>query len=116
MGSSMISWFSRKQSCVALSTVEAEYVVAYPASCEAVWLRKLLSDLFDLQMDLWQPELHEIVRESSVPWQVEAHRDQVSLYQEYGSERSGEALVCCDGRIDSQCVDEPISHSEVWVL
>ena len=44
----VISWFSRKQSYVALSTTEAEYVVAFSASCEAVWLRKLLSDLFDL--------------------------------------------------------------------
>ena len=51
MGSGAISWFSRKQSCVALSTAEAEYVTACSASCEAVWLRKLLSDLFDLQLD-----------------------------------------------------------------
>ena len=51
MGSGVISWFSRKQSCVALSTVEAEYVAACSTSCEAVWLRKLLSDLFDLQLD-----------------------------------------------------------------
>ena len=28
MGSGVISWFSRKQSCVALSTAEAEYVTA----------------------------------------------------------------------------------------
>ena len=28
MGSGMISWFSKKKSCVALSTVEAEYVAA----------------------------------------------------------------------------------------
>ena len=48
MGSSVISWFSKKQSCVALSTVEAEYVAACSASCEAVWLQKLLSDIFDL--------------------------------------------------------------------
>ena len=47
----MISWFNRKQSCVALSIAEAEYVAACSASCEAVWLRKLLSDLFDLQLD-----------------------------------------------------------------
>ena len=47
MGSGVISWFSRKQSCVALSTAEAEYVAAYSTSCEAVWLRKLLSDLLD---------------------------------------------------------------------
>ena len=36
---------------MALSIAEAEYVAACLASCEAVWLRKLLSDLFDLQMD-----------------------------------------------------------------
>ena len=51
MGSGMISWFSRKQSYVALITAEAEYVAAYSASCEVVWLRKLLFDLFDLQLD-----------------------------------------------------------------
>ena len=51
MGSGVISWFSKKQSCVALSTIEAEYVTACSASCEAVWLQKLLSDIFDLQLD-----------------------------------------------------------------
>ena len=51
MGSGVISWFSRNQSCVALSTAQAEYVTSCSASCEAVWLRKLLFDLFDLQMD-----------------------------------------------------------------
>ena len=35
-GSVVISWFSRKQSCVALSTAVAEYVAACSASCEAV--------------------------------------------------------------------------------
>ena len=48
IGSSVISWFSRKQSHVALSTTEAEYLAACLANCEAVWLRKLLYDLFDL--------------------------------------------------------------------
>ena len=51
MGLGVISWFSRKKSCVALSTAEAEYVAACSTSCEVVWLRKLLSDLFDLQLN-----------------------------------------------------------------
>ena len=51
MGSGVISWFNRKQSCVALSTAEAEYVTACSTSCEVVWMRKLLSDLFDIQLD-----------------------------------------------------------------
>ena len=48
MGSGVISWFSRKQSCAALSTAEAEYFVDCSASCEVAWLRKLLSNLFYL--------------------------------------------------------------------
>ena len=36
MGSGVISWFSRKQSYVALSIAEAEYVAACSASCEPV--------------------------------------------------------------------------------
>ena len=47
MGSGVISWFSKKQSCVALSTTEVEYVAACSAIYEVVWLRKLLTDLFD---------------------------------------------------------------------
>ena len=48
MGSGVISLFSRNKSCVALSTAEAVYVTALLASCEAVWLTKILFDLFDL--------------------------------------------------------------------
>ena len=36
---------------MALSIVEAKYVGACSTSCEVVWLRKLLSDLFDVQLD-----------------------------------------------------------------
>jgi hypothetical protein len=50
LGSTMISWQSRKQSNISLSTVEAKYIAACSASCEAIWLRKLLIDLFDLEM------------------------------------------------------------------
>eukprot|EP00253_Pinus_taeda_P009823 PITA_09823 len=38
LGSASISWMSRKQKSVALSTAEAEYIAASMASCEAVWL------------------------------------------------------------------------------
>jgi hypothetical protein len=47
----MTSWQSRKQSCIALSTTEAEYIGACSANCEAIWLWKLLTGLFDLEME-----------------------------------------------------------------
>ncbi|XP_055542533.1 uncharacterized protein LOC129728142 [Wyeomyia smithii] len=40
-----ISWACRKQSCVLLSTAEAEFVALSEASQEAVWLQRLLHDL-----------------------------------------------------------------------
>ncbi len=43
---SAISWSSRRQSTVALSSTEAEYVSASATAQEAIWLRKLLTDLF----------------------------------------------------------------------
>eukprot|EP00253_Pinus_taeda_P011230 PITA_11230 len=46
LGSTVVSWFSRKQQSVALSSAEAEYMAASLASCEAISLRKMLFDLF----------------------------------------------------------------------
>ena len=40
-----ISWLSKKQAVVALSTSEAEYVALSLAAQEAAWLQKLLTDL-----------------------------------------------------------------------
>ena len=44
LGSTVISWCSRKLNLVALNTAEAEYMAASSATREAVWLRKLLED------------------------------------------------------------------------
>eukprot|EP00253_Pinus_taeda_P035352 PITA_35352 len=46
LGSTVVSWFSQKQKSVALSSAEAEYMAASLASCEAIWLRKMLFSLF----------------------------------------------------------------------
>eukprot|EP00253_Pinus_taeda_P024140 PITA_24140 len=45
MGSRAISWASKKQLVVSLSTAETEYVAATAATCQAVWLRRVLRDL-----------------------------------------------------------------------
>jgi hypothetical protein len=44
-GSGAISWSSKKQPTIALSSTEAEYRGVAIAACEVVWLQKLLSDL-----------------------------------------------------------------------
>ena len=42
LGSRIVSWFSNKKKSVSLTSVEAEYMAASQATCEALWLRKLL--------------------------------------------------------------------------
>ena len=45
LGSATISWSSKKQSIVALSSTEAEYRVVTMAAHEVAWLQKLLANL-----------------------------------------------------------------------
>ena len=46
-----ISWKSSKQTCVALSTAEAEYVALSAAIQEALWLQQLMSDVLNKHIE-----------------------------------------------------------------
>eukprot|EP00253_Pinus_taeda_P025809 PITA_25809 len=45
LGSGVVTWTSKKQQAVALSSTEAEYRGTVKASCEAVWLQRMLADM-----------------------------------------------------------------------
>ena len=45
LNSGAISWSSKKQPVVSLSTTEAEYIAAASCACQAIWLRRLLENL-----------------------------------------------------------------------
>ncbi len=45
VGGTAISWRSKKQACVALSTAEAEYIALTSTAQESLWLQQLLADL-----------------------------------------------------------------------
>jgi len=45
VGGTTISWVSKLQSVVVLSTIEVEYVVATEASKEMIWLQRFLDEL-----------------------------------------------------------------------
>ncbi|TYK16910.1 integrase [Cucumis melo var. makuwa] len=49
MGSGVFSWTSKKQSVVALSTTEAEYISLAAAGCQTLWLRWMLKELKCIQ-------------------------------------------------------------------
>eukprot|EP00253_Pinus_taeda_P033977 PITA_33977 len=51
LGLAAVSWYSQKQRSVALSSTEAEYMAASQATCEAIWMWKILVGLFGQMMD-----------------------------------------------------------------
>ena len=51
LGTNLISWASNKQPILSISFVEAEYVAATSASCQAVWLRRILKDMSHTEKD-----------------------------------------------------------------
>ncbi|KAJ8641623.1 hypothetical protein MRB53_018317 [Persea americana] len=53
-GSAIFSWCSKKQEAIAQSTAEAEYVAAAAAVNQALWLRKLMADLYMEQKESTQ--------------------------------------------------------------
>ena len=51
IGGGPVSWRSKTQTCVALSTAEAEYMALASAEQEAVWMRLLTSELCGSSME-----------------------------------------------------------------
>ncbi|GJR99519.1 retrovirus-related pol polyprotein from transposon TNT 1-94 [Tanacetum coccineum] len=50
MGCCLTSWFSKKQTALAISTTEAEYVSARKACQQALWMKQALVD-YDIKLD-----------------------------------------------------------------
>ena len=44
LGRSLVSWSSKKQNCISLSTAEAEYVAAASACTQLLWMRQTLKE------------------------------------------------------------------------
>ncbi|XP_019433125.1 PREDICTED: uncharacterized protein LOC109340021 [Lupinus angustifolius] len=49
IGSTAVSWASKKQQVVTLSTIEAEFIAAATSACQAIWLRRILEELHSYQ-------------------------------------------------------------------
>ena len=82
LGGAAISWGSKKQNLVALSSTEAEYITVAHAAKEAIWLRCLLTELgknLDSPTTLfvnnqsaiaiaWNPEFHDQTKHIEVQY------------------------------------------------
>jgi len=44
VGNNLVTWMSRKQALISLSTAEAEYIAAGSCCTQLLWMKKLLCD------------------------------------------------------------------------
>ncbi|KAL3016515.1 hypothetical protein AAZX31_06G217400 [Glycine max] len=51
LGTNLISWFSKKQNCVSLSTAEAEYIAAESSCSQLVWMKQMLKE-YNVEQDV----------------------------------------------------------------
>ena len=51
LGNNLISWFSKKQNCVSLSTAEAEYIAAGSSCSKLVWMKQMLKE-YNVEQDV----------------------------------------------------------------
>lgn len=51
LGNNLISWFSKKQNCVPLSTVEGEYIVAGSSCSQLLWMKQMLTE-YNVKQDI----------------------------------------------------------------
>ncbi|XP_074356020.1 secreted RxLR effector protein 161-like [Apium graveolens] len=51
LNKNLITWVSQKQSCVALSSCEVEFMAATAAACQVIWLKNLLRQITDMSLD-----------------------------------------------------------------
>ncbi|CAM8882852.1 unnamed protein product [Rhodiola kirilowii] len=44
LGNNLVSWFSKKQNSISLSTAEAEYIIAGSCCTQLLWMKQMLSE------------------------------------------------------------------------
>ncbi|MCV5003490.1 Ty1/Copia family ribonuclease HI, partial [Escherichia coli] len=44
LGNNLVSWFSKKQNSISLSTAEAEYIAAGSSCTQLLWMKQMLED------------------------------------------------------------------------
>ena len=49
LGNWVFPWSSQKQGTISQSTTKAEYIIACEAANQAVWLKKIMSDICEVQ-------------------------------------------------------------------
>ena len=51
LGNNLVSWFSKMQKCISLSTIEAKYITVGSCCTQLIWMKQMLDD-YDVPQDV----------------------------------------------------------------
>jgi hypothetical protein len=119
LGSTMISWSSRKQGSVAQSTAETEYIADGTSGRRTMWLRRLLSDLLRSELTVIHCDKQSCVKLTENPvFHVRLKHIEMRFHyiQDIDSEESSQPSVCSDSRTDSRLLHQATALDKVCIL
>jgi hypothetical protein len=84
LGDCLVSWLSKKQSSISLSTTEEEYIAATTCCTHILWMKQTLQDIqvkYDEPISIFcdNTKCNKYLQESSDAFQDQTYSDQVSL-------------------------------------
>ena len=98
IGRSLVSWSSKKQNSVALSTAKAEYVAAGACSAQVLWMKQTLKDFgCELTKILLLCDNESAIKLANNPInhsRTKAHRHLASLFERPRSQRRYGSSSC----------------------
>ncbi|KAJ9566507.1 hypothetical protein OSB04_002473 [Centaurea solstitialis] len=96
LGDKLVSWSSRKQNCVSLSTAEAEYVAAACCCSQVLWMKTQLADfgytMHRIPIYCDSKKCDSDHGKSGSTFSDEAYRHSISFHQRSRRERCGSSL------------------------
>ena len=99
-----VSWKTRKQDIVALSTTEAEYIALTEASKEVIWMRRLLHEIETRDIESHSTDIRQHHDDSTMQWEpAEDTRPPPFL--------SPPTTICADNQGAMKLADNPQFHN-----
>ena len=123
LSSGAVSWCSKQQSVVALSTTEAEYIALTQAAKEAMWLRTLQRDLYPLTLNSGPMLIYEdnqgAIALTNNPSFHERSKH-IDVRYHYIRELVQANAICLDycqtDQMIADALTKPLRHDKLWLF
>ena len=99
-----VSWKTRKQDIVALSTTEVEYIALTEASKEVIWMRRLLPEIETRDIESFSTDIRKHYDDSTMQWEPAEDTSPLPTL-------SPPTMICVDNQGAMKLADNPQFHN-----